>query len=138
MLKPIYLHCVLTPVVGSLSMATPEQTPDTVTTNTNLPTQSAPEQKPQDSDSDGDDGLTILAILEITKDYNGNWGVVQQQPAVSSMGAAMTQDEMTTGGWSSTDEDNEWVDRFTEVPKLQAKHMGRRLKNKKLKKPDVN
>jgi hypothetical protein len=103
-----------------------------------------------DGDSDGDSDssgpvVKILATLTLTKDKNGNWGVVQQQPATSSttltQGAASMQDEMTTGGWSSTDED-EWVfDRSTEVPvnhkKLKAKHMGRQLKNKKLKKPDV-
>ena len=117
-----------------------------------------------DSDSDGDSEtsgpvLEILSSLGIQKNKDGNVEVVQlqqprpwlhplvqQQPASSSttltQGAASMQDEMTTGGWSSTDEDHEWFfKRSTEVPvnrkQLNAKHMGRQLKNKKLKKSGV-
>ncbi len=115
-----------------------------------------------DSDSDGDSDssgpvLEIVATLTIQKDKHGNFEVVQQpgplpQPVVqqhpasssttSTQGAASMQDEMTTGGWSSTDENHEWISkRSTEVPvnrsQLKAKHMGRQLKNKKLKKPGV-
>ena len=117
-----------------------------------------------DSDSDGDSDssgpvLQIIGVatLAIRKDKNGNFEVVQQpgplpQPVVqqhpasssttSMQGAASMQDEVTTGGWSSTDENHEWISkRSTEVPvnrsQLKAKHMGRQLKNKKLKKPGV-
>ena len=116
-----------------------------------------------DSDSDGDSEtsgpvLEILSSLGIQKNKDGNVEVVQlqqprpwlhplvqQQPASSSttltQGAA-SMDEMTTGGWSSTDEDHErFFKRSTEVPvnrkQLNAKHMGRQLKNKKLKKSGV-
>ena len=50
-----------------------------------------------------------------------------------------------TGGWSSTDEEAGAATSSTTLTreageaqiKLKAKHMGRQLKNKKLKKPDV-
>ncbi len=113
-----------------------------------------------DSDSDGDSDssgsvLEIVATLTIQKD--GHLEVVQQpgplpQPVVqqhpasssttSTQGVASMQTEMTTGGWSSTDENHEWISkRSTEAPvnrsQLKAKHTGRQLKNKKLKKPGV-
>ena len=94
-------------MAGSLSMATPEQTPDidTVTTNTDFP--NTPEGSDYESDDDNTGGwtMTTLAILILKKDENGNW-TVREEPGV---GAAVTQ----------------------EVPKLKHK-----LKNKTLKKPN--
>ena len=115
-----------------------------------------------DSDSDGDSDssgsvLEIVATFAIHED--GHLEVVQQpgplpQPVLvvqqhpssssttSTQGVASSSTTSTTGGWSSTDENNEWISkRSTEVPvnrsQLKAKHTGRQLKNKKLKKPGV-
>ena len=72
-------------MAGSLSMATPERTPDTdtVTTNTDFVTQT-PEGSDYESD---DDSWTIVAVMALKKDNDGNWTV--REPGV---GAAVTQE----------------------------------------------
>jgi hypothetical protein len=124
-----------------------------------------------ENESDSDDGpwWTEVARLEIRKDENGNWGVVEQvwpettpvqgastsstsmpgaaTSSTSMQGAATSststsmqgaaKNEMTLGGWSSTDEDETWFERATRdqnplTPNNVKSH--RKLKNKKISK----
>ena len=124
-----------------------------------------------ENESDSDDGpwWTEVARLEIRKDTNGNWGVVEQvwpettavqgaatsstsmpgaaTSSTSMQGAAASststsmqgaaKNEITLGGWSSTDEDETWFERATrDQNQLTPNNVKskRKLKNKKMSK----
>ena len=120
-----------------------------------------------ENESDSDDGVLVItevARLEIRKDANGNWGVVEQvmpettpgqgaatsstsmpgaATSSTSMQGAATSSTSTSmqgaakneGGWSSTDEDETWFERATrDQNPLTPMKSKHKLKNKKMSK----